>query len=60
MRFYILKTGFMKSCYADWRSKIVTDSTCKLCLCRNKSKISPFALFYVDFGPFFTGVFGVV
>jgi len=22
MRFYILKTGFMKSCYADWRSKI--------------------------------------
>ena len=23
MRFYILKTGFMKSCYADWRSKII-------------------------------------
>jgi len=29
MRFYILKTGFMKSCYADWRSKIVTDLMCK-------------------------------
>lgn len=35
---------------------------CKLqtCFVRNKSKISPFALFYVDFGPFFAGVFGVV
>ena len=41
-------------------SKIVTDSTCKLCLCRNKSKISPFALFHIDFGPFFAGVFGVI
>ena len=31
MRFYILKTVFMKSCSAERRSKIVADSTCKFC-----------------------------
>ena len=32
----------------------------EILLRRNKIKISPFALFYVDFGPLFAGVFGVV
>ena len=35
-------------------------ATCESCFCWRKNKISPFALFYVDFGAFFAGVFGVV
>ena len=35
---------------------------CKLqtCFCLYKSKISPFALFYIDFGSFFSSVFRVI
>ncbi len=32
----------------------------QILLTQLRERFSPFALFYVDFGPFFTGVFGVV
>ena len=70
--------GFMKSCYADWRSKIANFATnalpqlrvrfcSRMCVSKianlllpQQKHFSPFALFYVDFGPFFAGVFGVI